>query len=80
MTKPSPGPNPKSTPKPTHALGIDPGAHGALALLNLSTRAIDALFDMPLDSDGRVDAAALAMAVDVAEAEGAGSGFGVMVG
>ena len=48
--------------KPTHILAIDPGLSGALCLLCLADRSIQA-FDMPV-TEGRVDAAKLAAIVD----------------
>lgn len=48
---------------PTHILGVDPGAHGALCLLSIQTKAIEGVFDMPT-SDGQVDPTKLAAIVD----------------
>ena len=36
-----------------YALGVDPGFTGALAFLNLSTKKIDGVFDMPLLGEGK---------------------------
>jgi crossover junction endodeoxyribonuclease RuvC len=53
---------------PTHVLGIDPGLHGALCLMHVSSRKID-LFDMPV-TDGRVDPAKLAAIVEMCKLRG----------
>ena len=57
------------TPTPTHVLGIDPGLSGALALLRVSTRAVEGIFDMPV-TGGRVDPARLAGIVEVCKMRG----------
>ncbi len=51
--------------QPTHILGVDPGLGGGLCLLRIQTKAIDAIFDMPLTPDNHVDPAALAGIVDL---------------
>lgn len=57
---------------PTHVLGIDPGLHGALALLSTSTRSIKAIWDMPLD-DGQVSPEGVAEIVEMAKIASGGS-------
>jgi crossover junction endodeoxyribonuclease RuvC len=60
---------PVQAPAPAHILGIDPGLGGALALLNVSTRAIESLHDMPV-IQGRVDPARLALIVGMCQLQG----------
>ena len=60
---------PVQAPAPAHILGIDPGLGGALALLNVSTRAIESLHDMPV-IQGRVDPARLALIVGMCQLRG----------
>lgn len=60
---------PVQAPAPAHILGIDPGLGGALALLNVSTRAIESLHDMPV-IQGRVDPARLALIVEMCQLRG----------
>lgn len=50
----------------THILGVDPGLHGALALLDIPTRKIKAVWDMPVD-DGQVSPEGVAEAVETAK-------------
>jgi hypothetical protein len=52
--------------KPDYALGIDPGNQGAFALLDISTRKIHTIWDMPL-RDGKVYPGGVAMVVDMAK-------------
>jgi crossover junction endodeoxyribonuclease RuvC len=51
---------------PTHILGVDPGLSGAFCLLQVSSRRIEALWDMPV-ADGRVDPEGVALIVDSAK-------------
>ena len=52
--------------RPSHCLGIDPGNFGAFALLNLSTRKIHAIWDMPLKG-GKIHPEGVTMIVDLAK-------------
>jgi hypothetical protein len=52
--------------RPDFVLGIDPGNFGAFALLNLSTRKIHTIWDMPL-KEGKVYSEGVAMVVDMAK-------------
>jgi crossover junction endodeoxyribonuclease RuvC len=54
--------------KPDFVLGIDPGLGGALCLLEISSRKIAGIFDMPV-ADGRVDPAKLAGIVEMCKAQ-----------
>ena len=49
-----------------YVLGIDPGAHGAFALLDLNTQKIHTIWDMPT-KDGTVHPEGVAMVVDLAK-------------
>lgn len=53
------------TPIPTHVLAVDPGVHGAICFLTVSTRRVQ-VWDMPLNPDGQVDPRALAASIDAA--------------
>jgi crossover junction endodeoxyribonuclease RuvC len=55
--------------KPDFILGIDPGLQGALALLNVATRKLEMIWDMPV-TDGRVDPAKLAGVVEMCKLRG----------
>jgi crossover junction endodeoxyribonuclease RuvC len=55
--------------RPQFVLGADPGLSGALALLHAQTKAIEAIFDMPV-TDGRVDPGRLAQIVDMCKVRG----------
>lgn len=52
--------------QPTHILGIDPGLSGALALLDLQTRKVTQIWDMPLQ-DGKVYPEGVAIIIDMAK-------------
>lgn len=54
------------SPRPDYVLGCDPGLSGALALLNLSTRKIHAIWDMPLKG-GKIHPEGVAMVIDLAK-------------
>ena len=56
----------KSDAVPTHCLGCDPGLSGAFALLNVSTRKIEGIWDMPI-VDERVYPQGVAVIVDMAK-------------
>jgi crossover junction endodeoxyribonuclease RuvC len=56
---------------PDYVLGIDPGLHGALALLSLSTHKICDIWDMPT-REGKVDPAGVALVVDMAKSIASG--------
>lgn len=53
-------------PRPSHVLGIDPGNFGALALLDLESRKVHTIWDMPT-KDGKVYPEGVAMVVDLAK-------------
>ena len=53
-------------PRPGYVLGIDPGNFGAFTLLNLSTRKIHTIWDMPLKT-GKVYPEGVATVVDLAK-------------
>jgi crossover junction endodeoxyribonuclease RuvC len=55
--------------RPDFCLAIDPGLVGALALVRVSNKSIESIFDMPV-TDGRVDPAKLAAIVDVCKVRG----------
>lgn len=55
--------------KPDFVLGIDPGIQGALALLSVTARKIEMIWDMPV-TDGRVDPARLAAIVEMCKVRG----------
>jgi crossover junction endodeoxyribonuclease RuvC len=50
--------------RPEYVLGVDPGLSGVLALLRVSDRKIEGIFDMPV-TGGRVDPAKLATIVEM---------------
>jgi len=50
-------------------LGVDPGIGGALALLDFETKAVKAVFDMPV-TDGKVDPAKLAGIIEMCKIQG----------
>ena len=52
--------------RPDFCLGIDPGLSGALALLDISTRKIHTIWDMPT-KEGKVHPEGVAMVVDLAK-------------
>jgi crossover junction endodeoxyribonuclease RuvC len=64
---------------PNYVLGIDPGLHGALALLDLGTRKIYEIFDTPV-TEGQVDGVRLAAIVDMCKTFGAIYGAVELVG
>jgi crossover junction endodeoxyribonuclease RuvC len=55
--------------KPDFCLGIDPGLIGALCLLRVHNKAIEAIFDMPV-TQGRVDPAKLATIIEMCKVRG----------
>ena len=55
--------------KPAYVLGVDPGMKGALALLDLSTRKVCQIWDMPVIA-GRVGSAELALIVGMCQLRG----------
>ena len=54
-----------------HCLGCDPGLSDAFALLNVSTRKIEGIWDMPV-KDGKVSPEGVAMIIDMAKSIAAG--------
>jgi crossover junction endodeoxyribonuclease RuvC len=65
--------------RPDFVLGIDPGIHGALALLRLSDQHLVEVFDMPV-ADDRVDPTRLAMIVGLCQLRGSIHGAVELVG
>ena len=55
--------------RPDYVLGIDPGLGGALALVRVSNKTIEGIFDMPV-TVGRVDPAKLAGIVEMCKLRG----------
>ena len=64
-------PIPPAIPRPSHVLGIDPGNFGAFALLDLESRKVHTIWDMPT-KDGKVYPEGVAMVVDLAKSIASG--------